>query len=138
MSAWERARLEHGTRGRARALRAPMTALSIAPALGPGSRLGPYEIVAPPRAGGMATLFLGRRVGPAGFARHVAIKVVHAHLASDPSFIEMFLDEARLAARIQHPNVVHTEELGEADGMYYLAMEYVHGCSLAQFLVRLI
>ncbi len=115
-----------------------MAAYSAMPTLGPGSRLGQYEIVAPLRAGGMATLFLGRRVGPAGFARHVAIKVVHAHLASDPSFIEMFLDEARLAAAIQHPNVVHTEELGEENGMYYLAMEYVHGCSLAQFLMRLI
>ncbi len=115
-----------------------MPAFSIPAALGPGSRLGHYEIIAPLRAGGMATLFLGRRVGPAGFARHVAIKVVHAHLASDPSFVEMFLDEARLAARIQHPNVVHTEELGEANGMFYLAMEYVHGCSLAQFLLRLI
>ena len=115
-----------------------MPAFSIPPSLGPGSRLGPYEIIAPLRAGGMATLFLGRRIGPAGFARHVAIKVVHAHLASDPSFIEMFLDEARLAARIQHPNVVHTEELGEAKGMFYLAMEYVHGCTLSQFLLRLI
>lgn len=115
-----------------------MTAFPVAATLGPGSRLGQYEIIAPLRAGGMATLFLGRRVGPAGFARHVAIKVVHAHLASDPSFIEMFLDEARLAACIQHPNVVHTEELGEANGMYYLAMEYVHGCTLAQFLMRLI
>jgi serine/threonine protein kinase len=115
-----------------------VAAFSAMPTLGPGSRLGQYEIVAPLRAGGMATLFLGRRVGPAGFARHVAIKVVHSHLASDPSFIEMFLDEARLAACIQHPNVVHTEELGEENGMYYLAMEYVHGCSLAQFLMRLI
>ena len=106
-------------------------------ALGRGSRLGSYEIVAPLRAGGMATLFLGRRVGPAGFARLVAIKVVHAHLASNPAFVEMFLDEARLAARIQHPNVVHTEELGEALGMYYLAMEYVRGCTLSQFLARL-
>jgi serine/threonine protein kinase len=115
-----------------------MTAVPSRPALGPGSRLGPYEIIAPLRAGGMATLFLGRRVGPRGFARHVAIKVVHAHLASDPGFVDMFLDEARLAARIQHPNVVHTEELGEEDGTYFLAMEYVHGCSLAQFLMRLI
>jgi serine/threonine-protein kinase len=106
--------------------------------LTPGSRLGSYELIAPLRAGGMATLWLGRRAGPAGFSRHVAIKIVHPHLASDPSFVRMFLDEARLAARIQHANVVHTEELGEASGMYYLAMEYVHGCTLSQLVQRLI
>ncbi len=117
---------------------AARTPTTFGPALGAGSRLGRYEILAPLRAGGMASLFLGRRVGPAGFARPVAIKVVHAHLASDPTFVEMFLEEARLAARIQHPNVVHTEELGEERGMYYLAMEYIHGCTLSQFLARLV
>ena len=103
----------------------------------PGARLGAYEILAPLKAGGMATLLVGRRIGPAGFVRPVAIKVVHPHLASDRSFVEMFLDEARLSARIQHPNVVHVEELGEENGSFYLVMEYVYGCSLAQFLRRL-
>jgi len=106
-------------------------------ALAPGSRIGAYEILAPLKSGGMATLFVGRRLGPAGFVRPVAIKVVHPHLASDRSFVEMFLDEARLSARIQHPNVVHVEELGEQNGVFYLAMEYVHGCSLSQFLRQL-
>jgi serine/threonine-protein kinase len=99
-----------------------------------GSTLGPYEIVANLSSGGMATLFLARRAGAAGFARHVAIKVVHDHLARDSQFVRMFVDEAKLAARIQHPNVVHVEELGEHDGTYFLAMEYVHGCSLAELL----
>ena len=99
-----------------------------------GKRVGSYDLVARLKAGGMATLFLGRRAGPAGFARHVAIKVVHPHLATDTSFVRMFLDEAKLCSRIQHPNVVHVEELGDADGTYFLVMEYVHGCSLSQLL----
>jgi serine/threonine-protein kinase len=85
----------------------------------------------------MASLFLARRQGAAGFARHVAVKVVHEHLVQDMQFVRMFVDEAKLAARIQHPNVVHVEELGEQDGTYFLVMEYVHGCSLAELLSAL-
>lgn len=99
-----------------------------------GTRLRDYEIVARLKAGGMATLFLARRLGAAGFARHVAIKVVHPHLASDDHFIRMFVDEALLSSKIQHPNVVHVEELGEENGTYFLVMEYVHGSSLSTLL----
>jgi eukaryotic-like serine/threonine-protein kinase len=103
--------------------------------LKPGDKLGAYEIVAQLKRGGMATLYLAQRTGAAGFAKQAAIKVVHPHLADDRSFVQMFLDEARLSARIDHPNVVHVYELGEGDdGMYYLVMEYVHGCSLSQLL----
>lgn len=97
-----------------------------------GDTLGNYQIVARLKAGGMATLYLGRRAGAAGFARHVAIKLVHQHLVGDRNFVRMFLDEALLSSKIHHPNVVHVEELGEEKGVYYLVMEYVHGCSLAQ------
>src|SRR5687768_5553491 len=86
------------------------------------------------RSGGMATLYLGRRVGAAGFERPVAIKVVHPHLAEDEDFTRMFVDEAKLAARIVDPHVVHVEELGEAQGTYFLVMEYVHGCTLIDLL----
>ena len=103
-----------------------------------GDRVGLYEIVAELRAGGMATLFLGRRAGAAGFAKLVAIKVVHEHLAEDPVFVQMFVDEALLSARIQHPNVVHVEELREFEGHHFLVMEYVHGCSLSQLIAALI
>jgi serine/threonine-protein kinase len=82
----------------------------------------------------MATLYLAERGGAAGFSKHVAIKVVHSHLADDPYFVEMFLDEARLSARIQHPNCVHVEQLGEIEGTYYLVMEFVHGTNLSSFL----
>jgi serine/threonine-protein kinase len=99
-----------------------------------GDRVADYEIVARMKAGGMATLFLGRRTGASGFSKPVAIKVVHAHLADDPAFVEMFVDEALLCARIQHPNVVHVEELRESNGAHLLVMEYVAGCSLGQLL----
>lgn len=80
----------------------------------------------------MGVLYLARRVSPAGFSRPVAIKVIHDHLAQNKRFCRMFIDEAKLSARIDDPNVVRVEEFGEADGRYYLVMEYVHGASLAQ------
>ena len=105
--------------------------------IGVGDRIRDYEILAPLKSGGMATLFLARRDGVAGFSRPVAIKVVHSHLASNDEFVGMFLDEARLSARITHPSVVHVEELGEWEGTYFMAMEYVHGCQLSQLLSAL-
>ena len=98
----------------------------------PGQRIGDYEIVAKLREGGMATLFLARRSGAAGFSRHVAIKVVHPDLANDEQFRQMFLDEALLSSRIDHPNVVHVEQLGQHEDAHFLTMEFVHGCSLSQ------
>ncbi len=85
----------------------------------------------------MASLYLAHRTGPEGFARPVALKVIHPHLSQDPQFVRMFVDEALLCARIRHPNVVHVEELGQHGGAYYLAMEYVDGCSLGEVLDRL-
>jgi serine/threonine-protein kinase len=102
-----------------------------------GRRVRDYEIVAHLKPGGMATLFLARRVGPQGFARPVAIKIVHPHLASDPELVRMFIDEARLSACVHHPNVVHVEELGEENGTFFLAMEYLHGESLSALLAAL-
>src|SRR5690349_11219890 len=93
--------------------------------------MGSYELLAKVRDGGMATLYLARRTGVSGFSRHVAIKVVHADLANDEQFRQMFLDEALLSSRIQHPNVVHVEELGQHGSAHFLVMEYVHGCSLS-------
>jgi serine/threonine protein kinase len=103
-----------------------------------GQRIGDYELLAHLRSGGMAMLFLARRIGAAGFTRDVAIKIVNPELASDSQFRTMFLDEAVLSSRIQHPNVVHVEELGEHEGSHYLVMEYVHGCSLSQLQRQLV
>jgi serine/threonine protein kinase len=95
-------------------------------------RLGRYSLHDKIGAGGMATVHLGRLVGEGGFSRVVAIKCMASHLAEDPEFRAMFLDEARLAARVRHPNVVSTIDVGTSDddGMF-LVMEYVPGESLA-------
>ncbi|MGE0790335.1 MAG: serine/threonine protein kinase [Sandaracinaceae bacterium] len=100
-------------------------------------KVGDYEIVAKLKAGGMATLFLGERRGASGFSRHVAIKVVHEHLANDPMFVRMFVDEALLSSKIHHPNVVHVEELRQVGGRHFLVMEYVHGCALSSLMLAL-
>ena len=105
------------------------------PASAPPRRLGRYALHGEIAAGGMASVHLGRLLGPVGFSRTVAIKQLHAHFAKDPAFVAMFLDEARLAARIRHPNVVPTLDVIELDGEIFLVMEYVHGESLAK-LVR--
>jgi serine/threonine-protein kinase len=99
-----------------------------------GDVVGAYTVLAHLRSGGMADLYLARREGAAGFRRLVAIKVVHPRHAQDEQLVRMFLDEALLSARIDHPNVVHVEDLGQFDDTYFLVMEYVHGCSLAQLM----
>ncbi|MEM9069753.1 MAG: serine/threonine-protein kinase [Myxococcota bacterium] len=99
--------------------------------------IGPYELIQEIGSGGMAKLYLATKEGIAGFRRAVAIKVVGELLADHPDFITMFLDEARLAARIRHPNVIYTEDLGEADGRHFIVMEYVHGGSVSEMIVKL-
>lgn len=104
-------------------------------ALEAGGLLGGYRILARLRAGAMGVLYLARRevaAGGTGFARPVAIKVIHEHLATNKRFVRMFIDEAKLCARIDDPNVVRVEEFGHVNGRYYLVMEYVHGASLGQ------
>lgn len=96
--------------------------------------IGRYALLDPIATGGMATVHLGRLIGPMGFARTVAIKRLHAHLCRTPDFVAMFLDEASLAARVQHPNVVSTLDVIEADGELFLVMDYVHGVSLSYLL----
>ena len=92
-----------------------------------------YEKIA---SGGMASVHIGRLLGPVGFARTVAIKRMHAQFAQDPEFVSMFLDEARLAARIRHPNVVPTLDVVATGGELFLVMDFVHGESLSQLLRR--
>jgi serine/threonine-protein kinase len=94
--------------------------------------VGRYALYGAIAAGGMATVHLGRLLGPVGFSRTVAIKRLHAQFAADPEFVSMFLDEARLAARIRHPNVVPTLDVVATGGELFLVMEYVPGESLAR------
>ncbi|MGH7284390.1 MAG: serine/threonine-protein kinase, partial [Polyangiaceae bacterium] len=82
----------------------------------------------------MATVHLGRLQGPVGFSRTVAIKRLHDQFAGDPEFVSSFLDEARIAARIRHPNVVPTLDVVAADGQLFLVMEYVQGESLSRLI----
>jgi serine/threonine-protein kinase len=100
----------------------------------PGATLGRYELLAPIGTGGMATVILARQRGPRGFEKAVVLKVVHPHMAHEQAAIDMLLDEARVAAQISHHNVVQTYELGEADGTYFIAMEYLAGESLSHVL----
>jgi eukaryotic-like serine/threonine-protein kinase len=101
-----------------------------------GRRLDRYELIGEIAAGGMATVFLARLGGVGGFQRFVAIKRLHPHLAGEPEFVEMFLDEARLAAGIHHPNVVPILEVGTSESGYYLVMEYIEGDTLARVVAR--
>jgi eukaryotic-like serine/threonine-protein kinase len=96
--------------------------------------LGRYALFDEIAAGGMATIHLGRLLGTGGFSRTVAIKRLHPHLAKDPDFRGPFLDEARLAARIRHPNVVQTLDVVALEGELFLVMEYVHGEPLSHLL----
>lgn len=99
--------------------------------------VGRYELVHRLGHGGMATVFLGRATGRAGFEKLVAVKVIHPHLANEPEFVDMFLDEARIAARLHHPHLVQILDADEDDGVYYMVMEYVEGDTLASLVRQL-
>ncbi|MFO0617840.1 MAG: protein kinase [Polyangiaceae bacterium] len=102
----------------------------------PRRKLDRYELIGEIATGGMATVFLARLGGVGGFQRFVAIKRLHPHLANEEEFVEMFLDEARLAALIHHPNVVPILEVGVTDAGYYIVMEYVEGDTLSKIVAR--
>ncbi|MFT3927907.1 MAG: protein kinase [Myxococcales bacterium] len=92
-----------------------------------GRCLGNFRMLREIACGGMATIYLARRVGFSGFGQAAAVKVIHPHLAKDRDFVDMFLDEARIVSCINHPNVCRVLDFGKAEGTYYLAMEYVMG-----------
>ncbi len=96
--------------------------------------MGRYALYGEIAAGGMATVHFGRLLGPVGFSRTVAIKRLHPQFAKDPEFVSMFLDEARLAARIRHPNVVPTLDVVATQGELFLVMDYVQGESLSRLI----
>lgn len=97
----------------------------------PQAVIGRYALYGQIASGGMATVHYGRLVGEVGFSRTVAIKRMHPHCATDPEFASMFIDEARLAARIRHPNVVPVLDVVTTDGELSLVMEYVQGETLS-------
>jgi eukaryotic-like serine/threonine-protein kinase len=91
------------------------------------NRLGKYELIARIGKGGMAQVYLARQRGPANFEKVVVVKTIHPHLAAKDAFIEMLLDEARIAALLKHPCVVDIYDLGLEDDTYFIAMEYLSG-----------
>jgi serine/threonine-protein kinase len=90
-------------------------------------RIGKYEVVSHLATGGMAQIYLARQSGLGEFERHVVLKTILRERASDRRFVTMFLDEAKLAATLNHHNVAQVYEVDQADGQYFMAMEYVHG-----------
>jgi serine/threonine-protein kinase len=96
--------------------------------------IGRYALYGKLASGGMATVHFGRLLGPAGFSRTVAIKRLHPQFAKDPEFVAMFLDEARLAARIQHPNVVATVDVVALQEELFLVMDYIRGESFSRLM----
>jgi serine/threonine-protein kinase len=100
--------------------------------LRPGYRLDRYELLCPIASGGMATVWLARLRGKRGFEKLFAVKTIRTELVDDTRFQEMFLDEARIASGIQHPNVAQILDLGEQENVLYIVMEWVDGESLTK------
>jgi TonB family protein len=124
------------TPGKPRPEAAPERPGAVRPISGPDpDHFGQYEILEKIASGGMADVYKARRTGVEGFQKIVAIKKILPHLADDEQFIGMFADEAKLAAQLSHPNVVHIHDLGKIDaGGYFIAMEYVDGRDLRAIL----
>jgi serine/threonine-protein kinase len=101
-----------------------------------GERFGRYRLRGILGQGGMGRLYVAEQVGIEGFSKVVALKRILPHLADSQHFRAMFLNEARVAARLEHPNIVATFELGEVDGNYFISMEYLSGEDLAAVLTR--
>jgi serine/threonine protein kinase len=105
---------------------------SQVPAPASPEKIGRYQLCFELASGGMASVYLARAEGAPGFQKLVALKRIHAHLADEKEYVEMFLDEARIASRITHANVCSVFDFGEADGEYFIAMEYLVGESLSR------
>ena len=124
----------YGVGGRIRLARAASARATDYRVFEVGDTIGDYRILSRLGEGGMATLYLGRRLDAPEGAAAVVIKAIHESLSNDWQFVRMFVDEALISCRIRHPNVVRVDELGEHGSIYFLAMEYVQGCSLAELL----
>lgn len=99
--------------------------------------LGKYTLVRHIATGGMAEIWLAEQSGPGGFNKELVIKRILPHLSQDTLFTSMFLDEARLVAQLTHPHIGQIFELGEIDGSYFIAMEYIDGVDLSKLVLLL-
>jgi serine/threonine-protein kinase len=102
-----------------------------------GERYGDYEVIKPLASGGMADIFLARKLGVQGFQKLVVVKRIRRELVKDDHLIDMFIDEAHVAAKLDHPNVVVVTDLGEVDDSYFMAMEYQRGQTLRHLQKRI-
>jgi serine/threonine-protein kinase len=109
---------------------------SVKPERTDPQRIGRYELCFELASGGMASVYLARIDGASGFEKLVALKRIHPHLAKEKGYVDMFLDEARIASRITHSNVCSVFDFGEADGEHYIAMEYLVGEPLSRLMSR--
>jgi eukaryotic-like serine/threonine-protein kinase len=108
--------------------------MSLIPA---GTTIARYTILGKLATGGMSELYLARQAGPSGFHKILVLKIILPHLAEDDKFVQMFQNEAKLAALLNHPNVVQVYDFGSDLGIQYLAMEYIDGLSLRRVRERL-
>jgi serine/threonine protein kinase len=97
---------------------------------------GAFRLVRKVAQGGMATVYEAEHLGPAGFAKRVALKVIHPHYAKEKTWLQLFIDEAKLSANLVHGNIVQIYQLGEVDGQYYMAMEYIKGPTVRAIIER--
>lgn len=95
-----------------------------------------YRLVQKIAEGGMATVYEAQQLGPEGFAKRIALKVIHPHYARRPEFLQLFIDEARLSANLMHGNIVQIYQLGEVGGEYFIAMEFIQGPTLRSVIDR--
>ncbi len=109
---------------------------SIAPRLVDPRRVGGYDVVALLGQGGAGEVYLAIHAGPGQFEKLVVLKMLHSHFQEDEGVVEMFLDEARLAARLSHPNIVQTIEVGVEEDRHFIAMAYLEGLPLHRVLAR--
>ena len=99
-------------------------------------QFGPYRLVRQIAVGGMAEIHLAKTKGIAGFEKYVALKMIHPNFAEDEQFIQMLVDEAKIAVQLNHGNIAQTFDLGRVGETYYITMEYVDGADLYKILRR--
>src|SRR5215468_4768183 len=101
-----------------------------------GKQVGRYRIVRHLASGGMAELYIARQEAMGGFEKEIVVKILQGKYAENPRVVQMFLDEARLAAKLNHQNIVHVYDVADADGVKFIAMEYIHGETLMDIVKR--
>ena len=97
---------------------------------------GTFKLVNKIAEGGMATVYEAQQLGPSGFSKRIALKVIHPHYAQRPEFLQLFIDEAKLSANLMHGNIVQIYQLGEVAGDYFIAMEFIPGPTLRSIIDR--